>query len=78
MDEHKNSITQSRALSVCEEFCKYVVVDSFNQSILTNVKEEYHMALVKRLKPLGYVELFRASVHPETTITSTFLQTELD
>lgn len=78
MENDPVNITQSRALSVCEEFCKYVVVDTFNHSILINVSEEYHPALVKRLKPLGYVELFRASVHPETTVTSTFLQTEFE
>jgi hypothetical protein len=76
-DENVN-VTHTRALSVCEEFCKYVVVDNFNQSILTNVAEEYYAALVKRLKPLGYVELFRASVYPESTITSTFLHTYVE
>jgi len=61
------------ATSLCEEFCRYVVVDNINNSILVNVKQEYHSALVNRLDAVGYVELFRASVTPKNTVTSTFV-----
>lgn len=61
------------ATSLCEEFCRYVVVDNLNNSILINVKQEYHGALVNRLDEVGYVELFRASVTPKNTVTSTFV-----
>lgn len=64
---------ESRALALCEEFCRYVVQDTGNSSILTNTSHEYYHELSKRLKVLGYVELFRACVYPQTTITSTFL-----
>lgn len=71
----KDNKTKSKMLatSLCEEFCRYVVVDNVNNSILTNVKHEYHGELVRRLDEAGYVELFRASVSPKNTVTSTFV-----
>lgn len=76
MDKDKAQMLESRAVAVCEEFCRYVVADPYNKSILTNTTQEYYQPLVCRLKQLGYVELFRASVHPCDTVTSTFLCTE--
>lgn len=78
MDEKYIKLVESRALSICEEFCRYVVTDEFNKSILTNTTAEYHESLVTRLAGIGYVELFRADVPPGDTITSTFLQAELE
>jgi hypothetical protein len=78
MDEDKTQMLESRAVAVCEEFCRYVVTDTFNKSILTNTQHDFYAPLVRRLKQLGYVELFRASVHPCDTITSTFLHTEFE
>ena len=77
MDEDNTQMLESRAVAVCEEFCRYVIADTFNKSILTNTHHEYYAPLVIRLKQLGYVELFRASIHPCDTVTSTFLHTEI-
>ena len=78
MDEDKTQMLESRAVAVCEEFCRYVVTDTFNKSILTNTPQDFYAPLVRRLRQLGYVELFCASVHPCDTVTSTFLHTEFE
>lgn len=78
MNNDNIKLINSRAFSICEEFCRYVVTDDFNKSILTNTAAEFHSSLVNRLAALGYVELFRASVHPCDTVTSTFLQADVE
>jgi hypothetical protein len=78
MNNDNTQMLESRAVAVCEEFCRYVVTDTFNKSILTNTSHDFYPALVRRLKSLGYVELFRASVHPCDTVTSTFLATDVE
>lgn len=76
MDKEQSQMLESRAVAVCEELCRYVVADPYNKSILTNTAQDFYQPLVARLKQLGYVELFRASVHPCDTVTSTFLNSE--
>ena len=78
MKDKDTHMLESRALSVCEEFCRYVVVDQGNESILTNTNIEYYDELVTRLKQLGYIQLFVAAVHPKKTVTSTFLRMDVD
>ena len=78
MKDKDTHMLDSRALSICEEFCRYVIVDQGNESILTNTKIEYYDELVARLKGLGYVQLFVAAVHPKETVTSTFLRTHVE
>ena len=76
--EDNTKMLESRAVAICEEFCRYVITDTFNNSILTNTQEEYHSSLVTRLATIGYIELFRASVHPCDTVTSTFLLADVE
>ena len=64
---------EDRAVAICEEFCRYVVLDTGNTSILANTPHEFYHELTTRLKNLGYREVFRACVHPHNTITSTFI-----
>lgn len=78
MKDKDISMIESRALAVCEEFCRYVVADTGNESILTNTSIDYYDELVTRLKALGYVQVFVAAVHPRNTVTSTFLKVILD
>lgn len=72
----KTNMLETRAFSVCEEFCRYIVVDERKHSILTNTSVEFYDELHKRLKTLGYAELFSACVHPKNTVTSTFVPAE--
>ena len=78
MDNDKTGIIDSRATSICEEYCKYVVVDGTNLSILVNVQQEYYDELHNRLSWLGYVEIFKACVNPKRTITGVFIKTEIE
>lgn len=73
MDKNNIHVVESRAVSLCEEFCRYVAVDTGSCSILTNTSYEFYNELVQRLTKLGYREVFRACVHPKNTITSTFI-----
>lgn len=73
MDDNKIHTVESRATALCEEFCRYVVVDTSSSSMLTNTNYEFYNELVNRLTKLGYVEVFRAVVHPKNTVTSTFI-----
>lgn len=73
MNDKNIAYIEDRALALCEEFCRYVVVDTGNSSLLTNTGHEFYHELSNRLKNLGYVEIFKACVHPHNTITSTFL-----
>ena len=70
------STSNSRAFSLCEEFCRYIVADETKHSILTNTSVEFYDELQKRMKSLGYAELFSACVHPKNTVTSTFVPAE--
>lgn len=74
MDNNYKQVVESRAIAICEEFCRYVVVDSINDSILTNTSLEYYDELLSRMKALGYIQIFVAAIHPKKTITSTFLK----
>lgn len=71
-------LVEQRAFSICEEFCKYVIMDEFNSSILVNIEQEYYHELTNRLAWLGYVEIFKASIYPEITVTCTFLRSEIE
>ena len=73
MKDENSQTCMSKATAVCEEFCRYVVVDKKNMSILVNVKSEYYHELVRRLELLSYVELFSASLNPRHTVTATFV-----
>jgi len=73
MKEENPSTCITRATAVCEEFCRYVVVDSRSSSILVNVKTDYFHELQKRLGHLDYVDVFVASVNPARTVTATFV-----
>jgi hypothetical protein len=73
MKRNHTGILNSRALSICEEFCRYIVVDEKRHTILTNTCTDFYDELVKRMKTLGYFELFSACVHPKNTVTSTFV-----
>lgn len=78
MNDDQLQSVDSRALAICEEFCRYTILDPVNRSLLINVDIEYYHALVNRLKWLGYVELFKAAVRPRNTVTCTFLYTEIE
>ena len=73
MDNSNITDVESRAMALCEEFCRYVVLDTGNLSILVNVEHEFYFPLSIRLKNLGYREVFKACVHPRNTVTSTFI-----
>ena len=73
MDKNKIHAVESRAVAICEEFCRYVAVDTTSYSLLTNTKHSFYDELSQRLEKIGYKEVFRACVHPRNTITSTFI-----
>ena len=75
MKHNKSSIIESRAIAICEEFCRYVVADTVNESILVNVNVGFYDELINRLNTLGYVQMFVASVHPKHTVTVAFVKT---
>ena len=64
------------AITVCHEFCNYIITDHENGSILINIDEEYHSELVKRLDQLDVMEVLNVAATPETTRSCTFLVIE--
>ena len=64
------------AISICNEFCNYIIVDHENGSILVNINEEYHSELVKRLNKVDVMEVLNVAAEPRRTLTCTYLALE--
>jgi len=65
-----------KAIDICNEFCKYIIIDHTNGSILVNVEKEYHSELVRRLDEIDVMEVLSVAAEPKTTLTCTFLIVE--
>jgi hypothetical protein len=60
--------------SLCEEFSDYVLYDERNDSILTNVHEQYLIIVIDELRKMGYVLVFRTKLKLTNSYTCTFIK----
>ena len=60
--------------SLCEEFSDYVLYDERNDSILANVPEQYCIIVIKELRKMGYILVFRTKLELTNSYTCTFIK----
>lgn len=70
----KSHTNLSRAASLCEEFCDYVLYDDIHRSILLNVHIERFPTLWKELKKFKFYIKHMTKLKDTESITCVFIQ----
>ncbi len=68
------NISVARASALCEEFSDYVLHDDLYESVLLNVHEDYFHTLLRELRKIGYVLIFKSRLHATNSLTCTFIK----
>ena len=63
-----------RGSSLCEEFSDFVLYDDDFDSILVNVHEDYFSTIIRELRKIGYVLVFKTRLHATNSLTCTFIK----
>ena len=68
------NISVARANALCEEFSDYVLYDDVYESVLLNIHEDYFSTIIRELRKIGYVLVFKTRLHATNSLTCTFIK----